>query len=54
MRREDEVVLVITGNGLKTLDVLADDARAMPEPIAPTFAAFEAWWERAGESELAA
>ena len=38
-------MLVITGNGLKTLDVLAgDDAVALPEPIAPSFDAFEAWW----------
>ena len=46
-RDGDEVVLVITGNGLKTLDVLeADAGGALPEPIAPTVAAFEAWWER--------
>jgi threonine synthase len=44
VRRRDEVVLVITGNGLKTLDVLADDMDALPEPIAPTYDAFEAWW----------
>jgi threonine synthase len=44
--RADEVVLVITGNGLKTLDVLADDAaRELPTPIAPTVSSFEAWWE---------
>jgi threonine synthase len=40
---DDEVVLVITGNGLKTLDVL-DLGPALPQPIAPTFDAFEAWW----------
>ena len=44
VRRDDEVVLVITGNGLKTLDVLADDLEKMPDPIPPTFDAFEAWW----------
>ncbi len=44
VRREDEVVLVITGNGLKTLEVL-DDGPPLPEPIAPTYEAFEAWWE---------
>ena len=44
VRRDDEVVLVITGNGLKTLDVLADDLETMPDPIPPTFDAFEAWW----------
>ena len=44
--RTDEVVLVITGNGLKTLDVLAEGlAASVPEPIAPTLTAFEAWWE---------
>ncbi|CAN5829646.1 threonine synthase [soil metagenome] len=44
IRRNEEVVLVITGNGLKTLDVLADDFDSLPEPIPPTFDAFEAWW----------
>jgi threonine synthase len=44
IRRDEEVVLVITGNGLKTLDVLADDFDSLPEPIPPTFDAFEAWW----------
>ncbi len=45
IRRDEETVLVITGNGLKTLDVLAGDAgAALPEPIAPSFDAFEAWW----------
>ena len=38
--RDDEVVLVITGNGLKTLEVL-DDGDGLPEPIAPTYEAFE-------------
>jgi threonine synthase len=41
---EDEVVLVITGNGLKTLDAL-EDGSPLAEPIAPTFEAFESWWE---------
>jgi threonine synthase len=45
VRRDEETVLVITGNGLKTLDVLAgDDAATLPEPIAPSFDAFEEWW----------
>jgi threonine synthase len=45
IRRDEETVLVITGNGLKTLDVLAGDVGAvLPEPIAPSFDAFEAWW----------
>jgi threonine synthase len=44
VHRDDEVVLVITGNGLKTLDVLADDLDRLPDPIPPTFDAFEAWW----------
>ena len=39
---DDEVVLVISGNGLKTLDVFGD---AAGEVIAPTFDAFEAWWQ---------
>jgi len=49
VKRDDEVVLVITGNGLKTLDVIVD-GEELPEPIAPTFDAFEAWW---GERENA-
>jgi len=47
--RSDEVVLVITGNGLKTLDAL--DAR-LADPIEPTFDAFERWW--AGHEERTA
>ncbi|MFN8519529.1 MAG: threonine synthase [Chloroflexota bacterium] len=50
--RDDEVVLVVTGNGLKTLDALAD-GEALPEPIAPTYEAFESWWE-GREEEIAA
>ena len=43
--RDDEVVVVISGNGLKTLDALVPAATdAVGEPIAPTFDAFEAWW----------
>ena len=42
---DDEVVLVISGNGLKTLDVLD---RPLDEPIAPTFSAFEQWWTARG------
>jgi threonine synthase len=51
IRHDEETVLVITGNGLKTLDVLTEDGRAtLPEPISPTFAAFESWWgSSAGE-----
>jgi threonine synthase len=45
VKPDDEVVLVITGNGLKTLEVLDDRADPIPEPIPPTFDAFEAWWE---------
>jgi threonine synthase len=48
--RDDDVVVVITGNGLKTLDVLADGATPLPEPIAPTFDAFEAWWGEQGQA----
>jgi threonine synthase len=52
VRPESEVVLVITGNGLKTLDVI-NDGRLLPEPIAPTFDAFESWWAERQE-QLAA
>jgi threonine synthase len=52
VRPEDEVVLVITGNGLKTLDAL-EDGSPMPEPIAPTYEAFETWWD-GNEGDLAA
>ena len=41
----DEVVLVISGNGLKTLDALEADVGA---PIAPSVAAFETWWAARG------
>jgi threonine synthase len=41
---DDEVVLVITGNGLKTLEAL-EDGSTVPEPIAATYEAFESWWE---------
>ena len=44
---DDEVVLVISGNGLKTLDVLD---QPLDEPIAPTFSAFEQWWSARGGS----
>jgi threonine synthase len=43
-----EVVLVITGNGLKTLDVI-DGAVPLSDPIAPSFDAFERWWEERQE-----
>ena len=42
---DDEVVLIISGNGLKTLDVLDDRP---DEPIAPTLSAFEQWWTARG------
>lgn len=54
LQRHEETVLVITGNGLKTLDVLAgDDAAALPQPIAPSFGAFEAWWGSIAEEAAA-
>lgn len=53
VRRDEEVVLVITGNGLKTLDVLAGDARDVPTPVAPDFDAFEAWWRDEAERPAA-
>jgi threonine synthase len=43
--RDDEVVLVITGNGLKTLDVLEDVENPLSRPIAATFDDFMAWWD---------
>jgi threonine synthase len=42
---EDEVVLVISGNGLKTLDAFD---LTVDEPIAPTLSAFEQWWTARG------
>jgi len=42
---DEEVVLVISGNGLKTLD--AFDI-TLDEPIAPSLGAFEAWWDARG------
>jgi len=45
VRRDEEVVLIITGNGLKTLDVLEGAFGSLPAPIAPTFEAFESWWQ---------
>jgi threonine synthase len=51
IRPDEETVLVITGNGLKTLDVLSvDDAAPLPEPIAPSFDAFESWWSSVEDS----
>lgn len=47
--RQDEVVLVITGNGLKTLDAIVDGL-PLAEPIQPTFEAFEVWWPEHEES----
>jgi threonine synthase len=41
----DEVVLVISGNGLKTLEVLDGH---IGEPIEPSYPAFEAWWAARG------
>jgi threonine synthase len=49
---DDEVVLVISGNGLKTLDALLPggaDGDGADEPIAPAFDAFEARWSALGE-----
>jgi threonine synthase len=53
VKRDEEVVLVITGNGLKTLDVLAADDRSLPQPIPPTFDAFEAWWQHEARGSAA-
>jgi threonine synthase len=46
VQAEDEVVVAITGNGLKTLDVFESEAEGLPAPIVPTLEAFEAWWQR--------
>ncbi len=55
--RHEETVLVITGNGMKTLDVLGDgdgDGDAtLRAPIAPSFDAFEAWWGTTQEEAAA-
>jgi threonine synthase len=54
IERHEETVLVITGNGIKTLDVLATgDTATLPAPIAPTFDAFEAWWGSSAEEAAA-
>ncbi len=45
---DDEVVLVITGNGIKTLDVLDTARSPLPGAIAPSWQAFDAWWARHG------
>jgi threonine synthase len=50
VRPGEEVVLVITGNGLKTLDALGDERATLPEPIAPTLTAFEAWWDTSAQA----
>jgi threonine synthase len=46
IRPEEETVLCITGNGLKTTDVLAD-RWALNDPIEPRLAAFEKFLEQA-------
>jgi threonine synthase len=53
VRKGDEVVLVITGNGLKTLDVLADGGVPLAEPIPPTFDDFMEWWGDRDEAAVA-
>jgi threonine synthase len=54
IRRHEETVLLITGNGLKTLDVLDDHpTNSLPEPIAPSFDAFGAWWDSTQDAAAA-
>jgi threonine synthase len=53
VRADEEVVLVITGNGLKTLDVVSESLGSPAEPIAPSFAAFEAWWQTQAHGSIA-
>jgi threonine synthase len=49
---DDEVVAVISGNGLKTLDALAEHTTdSAGEPIKPSFEAFEAWWAAVGADD---
>jgi threonine synthase len=56
---DDEVVALLTGNGLKTAEALESDAddhssledRLSAEAIPPTFPAFEAWLEGARQQE---
>ena len=45
IRADDEVVLIISGNGLKTLDAFEI---SIDDPIAPTLSAFEQWWTAQG------
>lgn len=45
VRHDEEVVLVISGNGLKTLDALAGDHGEVATSVAPDFDAFQAWWQ---------
>jgi threonine synthase len=47
VRPEDEVVLVVTGNGLKTLEAIDVDGAPLGQPIAPSLDAFETWWHEA-------
>jgi threonine synthase len=45
----EDVVVVISGNGLKTLDALVPPpTEGADQAIAPTFDAFEAWWSLHG------
>ena len=53
VRSDDEVVLVITGNGIKTLDAIEGPPLAADQPIAPTLAAFEAWWDGVAGAQAA-
>ncbi|MBA2634028.1 MAG: pyridoxal-phosphate dependent enzyme, partial [Chloroflexi bacterium] len=46
--RDDEVVVVITGNGLKTLDVIVDGTSG--EVIEPSLDAFATWALKEGVS----
>jgi threonine synthase len=49
--RDEEVVLCITGNGLKTQDAVAD-CLEQPAVIAPSLPALEALLEASGEPAL--
>ena len=53
VRPDEEVVLVITGNGIKTLDAIDGPPVAADQPIAPTLTAFEAWWDGVAGAQAA-
>jgi threonine synthase len=52
VRRDERVVALVTGHGLKTVEALTDSARGRPTAtIAPTLDAFDAALDAAGGPE---